>query len=419
MNRQQLALVLAVKRAHADDDLAPAFSFPAPILAFASVTDPSNDPTQDLDADLSEDIEGHFVRLVGTFGSATVSGPPYDIDVSNEIDGTEAGNLTAAFTTGAIPTGLVALKSRIQAAADEIGTAESDWSKTVSKTIDATAPTITSSTAANNAENSVLAHSLTANESVTWSITGGADSARFELSSSTLRWASNGTKDYESPNDADLNNTYVVQVTATDAAGNATNQTITVTVTDVSDTSTTWNPSDKDAGITLSGGNLTGANGVTTDRGVRAIASSSTGKKYFEAKRNNANNLGIALAVGSVNLGSGFFGQNTLVYFYNGDVTRQSSVLATINAYSSGQWIAIAVDLDAELFWGKNITTGGNWNNNVSADPAIGVGGLSFSALTGPYFPAATCQSNNCNFTANFGGSAYVGTLPSGFGNWS
>ena len=100
---------------------------------------------------------------------------------------------------------------------------------------DTTAPTITSTNSASVAENATLSKSLTANESVTWTITGGADAARFEISGSTLRWLSNGTKDYEAPDDADTNNTYVVQVTATDAALNASNQTITVTVTDVAE----------------------------------------------------------------------------------------------------------------------------------------------------------------------------------------
>jgi hypothetical protein len=101
--------------------------------------------------------------------------------------------------------------------------------------IDEVAPTITSANSGSVAENSVLAFALTANESVTWSITGGADQAQFEISGSTLRWASNGTQDFETPADADTNNAYVVQVTATDAASNATNQTITITVTDVSE----------------------------------------------------------------------------------------------------------------------------------------------------------------------------------------
>lgn len=101
--------------------------------------------------------------------------------------------------------------------------------------VDTTPPTITSSNTASNPEGSVLAHALTANESVTWTIVGGADQARFEISGSTLRWASNGVKDFEAPDDADTNNTYVVTVRATDTASNTSDQTITVTVTDVAD----------------------------------------------------------------------------------------------------------------------------------------------------------------------------------------
>ena len=101
------------------------------------------------------------------------------------------------------------------------------------------APTITSGNTANNVENTVLAHALTANEGVTWSIRtavqngASVDHDKFELSGSTLRWASNGTKDYETPNDTGSNNTYVVVVRATDVdEGLTTDQTITVTVTD-------------------------------------------------------------------------------------------------------------------------------------------------------------------------------------------
>jgi len=99
--------------------------------------------------------------------------------------------------------------------------------------LDTTPPTITSSSTVSVAENATLSHSLTADESVSWSIVGGADQSKFELSGSTLRWASNGTKDYESPDDANTDNAYVVTVRATDLASNTTDQTITVTVTDV------------------------------------------------------------------------------------------------------------------------------------------------------------------------------------------
>ena len=93
-----------------------------------------------------------------------------------------------------------------------------------------------SSAAVSNTENTVLAHALTASEAVTWSLAGGADQARFELSGSTLRWASNGVKDFEAPNDADTNNAYVVIVRATDAGALTADQTVTVTVTNVDET---------------------------------------------------------------------------------------------------------------------------------------------------------------------------------------
>ncbi len=97
---------------------------------------------------------------------------------------------------------------------------------------DITPPTITSANTDSVFENSTLAHALTANETVTWSIVGGVDQARFDISGSTLRWLANTTKNYEAPDDTGTNNTYVVDVRATDLASNTTDQTITVTVTD-------------------------------------------------------------------------------------------------------------------------------------------------------------------------------------------
>ena len=112
------------------------------------------------------------------------------------------------------------------------------WVYRASTVADTTPPVITSTATVSVAENSTLAHSLTADETVSWSIVGGADQARFELSGSTLRWLGNGTKDYEVPDDADGNRVYLVQVRATDTAGNVTNQTINVTVTDVAEDTT-------------------------------------------------------------------------------------------------------------------------------------------------------------------------------------
>ena len=58
-----------------------------------------------------------------------------------------------------------------------------------------------------------------ADESVSWSLSGGADQALFAINSSGVRCFASAP-DYESPQDADANNSYVVTVRATDASTN-------------------------------------------------------------------------------------------------------------------------------------------------------------------------------------------------------
>ncbi len=98
--------------------------------------------------------------------------------------------------------------------------------------LDLVPATITSANTDSVAENVTLAHAMTADKSVTWSLVGGSDQAKFDLSGSTLRWLANGTKNFEIPDDSNTNNTYVVTVRATTPATVTTDQTITVTVTD-------------------------------------------------------------------------------------------------------------------------------------------------------------------------------------------
>lgn len=103
--------------------------------------------------------------------------------------------------------------------------------------VDAVAPQFSTGTSANVDDDVQLSHTITTDETTTKAITGGVDAAHFEIVSGgstnvshTLRWLSDGTRDFDSPTDTGANNTYVVQVTATDAAGNTANQTITITV---------------------------------------------------------------------------------------------------------------------------------------------------------------------------------------------
>lgn len=73
---------------------------------------------------------------------------------------------------------------------------------------------------------------VTANETVTWSITGGNEAGKFQIAADgTITFLA--APDYDHPTDSDTDNTYVLTVTATDTSGNITTQTITVTVLNV------------------------------------------------------------------------------------------------------------------------------------------------------------------------------------------
>ena len=67
-----------------------------------------------------------------------------------------------------------------------------------------------------------------------YSISGGADAAKFTINASTGVLAFVTAPDFEIPTDADANNQYVVIVQVSDGIAAAT-QAITVTVTDVAD----------------------------------------------------------------------------------------------------------------------------------------------------------------------------------------
>src|SRR5262249_49140601 len=70
------------------------------------------------------------------------------------------------------------------------------------------------------------------NASITYSISGGADATKFKIVSATGALAFISAPDFEAPADSDANNSYIVQVEASDG-GSADFQTITVNVSNV------------------------------------------------------------------------------------------------------------------------------------------------------------------------------------------
>jgi hypothetical protein len=108
---------------------------------------------------------------------------------------------------------------------------------------DTTAPTFTSSSTFSAAENiatSATAATIQVSESATVTISSGADAARFNITRSETNTAIikfNVSPDFEAPVDVGGNNVYEITLTATDTANNAGTQSITITVTNVVDTS--------------------------------------------------------------------------------------------------------------------------------------------------------------------------------------
>lgn len=124
----------------------------------------------------------------------------------------------------------------VQVTATSVAYAPATTNATITVMVtDVAGPTITSSASFSTPENAIFSTTLSASESATWAKTGGADTALFTLSGATL---SLPAQNFEAPADADANNTYIVQVKATSVATGevSSGQTITVTVTDVVET---------------------------------------------------------------------------------------------------------------------------------------------------------------------------------------
>ena len=106
------------------------------------------------------------------------------------------------------------------------------------------APVITSPAAVSPAENQTTVATVTATDAdgdiPTFSITGGADAALFDLGVNSGVLTFNAAPDFENPTDSDFDNVYEVEVTADDGNGGTDLQLITVTVTNRSDSAALW-----------------------------------------------------------------------------------------------------------------------------------------------------------------------------------
>ena len=189
---------------------------------------------------------------------------------------------------------------------------------------------------------------------------------------------------------------------------------------------TTLDPATLGDAVVLSNGNLTvTANMIDMPDNANSIAfstvSHSTGKYYWEVTIGPYFEAGFIFngvansatqtiwednGIGSTNNSAGWFVNGTAV---------------GVNApnYVIGDVLGLAVDFDAKNIWVIDWSAETpEWNLSESANPASGVGGASFSAITGPYFAAVILlQGAFAPYeTFNFGVQPFTGSIPNGFG---
>ncbi len=181
-------------------------------------------------------------RLVANNGTVTIESgatllptvgyAPAAADLINLIHHTGTGSITGALTYS------IASGFRLQSSSDDVNLVENS------------PPVFTTSAALSIQENLLGVTLLGATDddmdTPTFSITGGADAAKFDITSGT-QLVFLTAPDYEIPADADTDNVYEVQVTADDGFGGVTTLDITVTVTPESEFSPVANAVSDDA----------------------------------------------------------------------------------------------------------------------------------------------------------------------------
>lgn len=197
---------------------------------------------------------------------------------------------------------------------------------------------------------------------------------------------------------------------------------------------TAFDPANKSANITLSGGNLvsTAGGGAAAGTNVRDTVSHATGKYYAELTITTAGAspvIGIGLVNGTFSIGTdtmggannnsiAWYGSDGHVYINSTQQVTQTGAVIVVTTLSQGDVAQLAVDIGAKLLWVRK-NGSGFWNVDSAADPTTGANGVSFSVLGSvAMFAAIEEETSGQVVTANFGATAYSFTVPTGYGNW-
>lgn len=183
-----------------------------------------------------------------------------------------------------------------------------------------------------------------------------------------------------------------------------------------------FNSADKDADITLSGGDLTATRAAGTGpSAVRSTNShSGSGKYYFEVKRSNISTPSsaaiIALATPSYVLTdqAGQVDEESVGFYADGLVWFDGGSSDLSIPIADEEWAGIAFDAATGDIWIRNSS-----GYAVSGDPAGGTNpSLSGLSALKSWLAAVQLYDGGDEAVANFGGSAFAYTIPSGFTAW-
>lgn len=181
----------------------------------------------------------------------------------------------------------------------------------------------------------------------------------------------------------------------------------------------TWNGSDKDSTIALSGGNLIATHSSANAGSVRADTSMASGKWYWECTVGSGVAswyCGIAKSTASLTAVPGGDADGWSYTQGGGGFSKfnNATFAAYGNTFTDGDIIGFALDLTAGAIWcSKN----NSWQNSAT-QAEIEAGDTThamYASLSGTFYPAFGSGADAQVCTANFGASAFSGTVPSGF----
>lgn len=168
----------------------------------------------------------------------------------------------------------------------------------------------------------------------------------------------------------------------------------------------TWSPTDKNASLTVSNGDLTVSKNTTSWAAIRATGFVGAGqKRYFETTCPSST-TGLLIGVGnaSASLASNAFvgsDSNAIGYFGAAQTYFGGAGTSYGIVFPAGSVIGCAINTVAgEIQWFVN---------------GSGQGIIAIPAITGDLYPMISLEGSAQNTTTNFGSSAWAYAPPTGF----